>query len=63
MKRTDKARASENKTCRPHKGHEHKHGENCGHKMVKHGDHTDYEHDGHLHRVHGDHVDECKGAN
>jgi hypothetical protein len=49
------------KSCKQHSDHAHKHGENCGHKAVKHGDHTDYEHDGHLHRVHGDHVDECQG--
>jgi len=49
------------KQCKPHPDHNHKHGDSCGHKPVKHGDHTDYEHDGHFHRVHGDHVDECSG--
>ncbi|MBN8662419.1 MAG: hypothetical protein J0M35_18765 [Candidatus Obscuribacter phosphatis] len=39
-----------------HKGHEHKHGAGCGHKVVEHEGHQDYLHDGHLHNVHGDHV-------
>jgi len=47
--------------CKKHEGHTHRHGPECGHKSVKHGDHIDYLHDGHHHRVHGDHVDECKG--
>lgn len=37
---------------------EHKHGENCGHEAVQHGDHVDYLHDGHRHAEHGDHYDE-----
>lgn len=36
----------------------HKHGENCGHKMVQHGDHQDFNHDGQLHKAHGDHFDD-----
>lgn len=41
-----------------HQGHDHRHGENCGHTAVRHEDHVDYLHDGHLHHPHGDHVDE-----
>ncbi len=36
----------------------HKHGGECGHPAVEHGDHVDYVHDGHLHAAHGDHWDE-----
>ncbi len=47
--------------CMPHScnGHEasHKHGPNCGHEAVPHGDHVDYLVDGHLHHPHGDHCD------
>lgn len=32
-----------------HEGHEHVHGEGCGHTAVSHDGHTDYLHDGHLH--------------
>ena len=32
-----------------HPNHEHKHGPNCGHTPVQHGDHVDYLHDGHMH--------------
>lgn len=32
-----------------HEGHEHAHGEDCGHTAVRHDGHTDYLHDGHLH--------------
>jgi hypothetical protein len=35
----------------------HKHGPDCGHAMVPHGDHVDYLVDGHLHHPHGDHCD------
>lgn len=42
-----------------HKGHDHKHGEGCGHKTIEHKDHKDYLHDGHMHNVHGDHVHDC----
>jgi hypothetical protein len=35
----------------------HKHGPDCGHEPVPHGDHTDYLVDGHLHHQHGDHCD------
>jgi hypothetical protein len=40
-------------------GHEksHKHGPNCGHEAIPHGDHVDYLVDGHLHHFHGDHCD------
>jgi len=46
--------------CNDHKNHDHEHGENCGHKKIKHGDHYDYLHDGHMHHPHKDHVDEHK---
>ncbi len=41
-------------------GHEkaHKHGANCGHNAIPHGDHTDYVVDGHLHHPHGGHCDD-----
>lgn len=45
-------------SCNSHNEHDHKHGANCGHTAVKHGDHVDYLHDGHMHHVHGEHVDE-----
>jgi hypothetical protein len=45
-------------SCTVHEKHEHKHGDNCGHKAIRHDDHTDYLHDNHLHHMHGDHVDE-----
>jgi zinc transport system permease protein len=38
--------------------HEHRHGRDCGHRAVEHGDHVDYVHDGHRHAVHGSHYDE-----
>jgi zinc transport system permease protein len=38
--------------------HPHRHGEDCGHVAVPHGDHVDYVHDGHRHAVHGRHYDE-----
>jgi zinc transport system permease protein len=38
--------------------HDHRHGEECGHPAVPHGDHVDYVHDGHRHAVHGSHYDE-----
>jgi hypothetical protein len=41
-----------------HAGHEHQHGEDCGHETVDHGDHTDYVHDGHRHFFHDGHWDE-----
>ena len=34
-----------------HQSHDHKHGPNCGHTAVQHGDHVDYLHDGHLHHA------------
>jgi len=43
-------------------GHEHAHGEGCGHVAFPHGDHTDYAHDGHVHCVDGDYVAECAEA-
>lgn len=41
-----------------HQGHEHQHGEGCGHASEQHGDHVDYLHDGHRHAQHDDHYDE-----
>jgi len=38
--------------------HQHRHGEDCGHPAVAHGDHVDYVHDGHRHADHGSHYDE-----
>ena len=38
--------------------HEHRHGPDCGHTAVPHGDHVDYVHDGHRHAPHGSHYDE-----
>ena len=38
--------------------HAHRHGEDCGHRAVPHGDHVDYVHDGHRHARHGSHYDE-----
>jgi DNA-binding transcriptional ArsR family regulator len=42
-----------------HDGHDHAHGEGCGHVAVPHADHVDYVHDGHLHVAHDGHWDEC----
>jgi hypothetical protein len=41
-------------------GHQknHRHGPNCGHHQVPHGDHVDYLVAGHLHHPHGDHCDD-----
>jgi zinc transport system permease protein len=39
-------------------GHDHVHGEDCGHLAVEHGDHVDYVHEGHRHAPHGEHYDE-----
>lgn len=36
----------------------HKHGADCGHPAIPHGDHTDYLVSGHLHHQHGDHCDD-----
>ena len=44
--------------CTDHKNHGHQHGDECGHKTVKHGGHKDYLHDGHLHHPHDGHYDE-----
>lgn len=41
-----------------HSVEDHKHGQECGHEAVQHGDHVDYKHDGHLHHEHNDHYDE-----
>lgn len=39
-----------------HGDHPHRHGPDCGHTAIRHGDHVDYLHDGHLHRQEGDSV-------
>jgi hypothetical protein len=36
----------------------HKHGPDCGHETVPHGDHLDYLVDGRLQHPHGDHIDD-----
>jgi hypothetical protein len=36
----------------------HRHGADCGHEQVAHGDHVDYLVSGHLHHPHGDHCDD-----
>jgi len=41
-----------------HEGHEHRHGTNCGHRLIEHDGHTDYLHDGCMHHLHDGHVDE-----
>lgn len=41
-------------TDKLHEGHDHVHGEGCGHTAVAHDGHTDYLHDGHLHHQRGD---------
>ncbi len=38
--------------------HPHRHGPDCEHTEIRHGDHTDYVHEGHRHASHGDHYDE-----
>jgi zinc transport system permease protein len=38
--------------------HGHRHGPDCGHQAVPHGDHVDYLHSGHRHAPHGGHYDE-----
>ncbi|MDN5804602.1 MAG: metal ABC transporter permease, partial [Microlunatus sp.] len=38
--------------------HPHRHGPDCEHAEIRHGDHIDYVHEGHRHAVHGDHYDE-----
>ncbi len=43
--------------CGEH-GSEHRHGPNCGHERVPHGDHADYLVGGHLHHEHGGHCDD-----
>ena len=44
--------------CTPEVHCTHKHGPNCGHEAVPHGDHVDYLVDGRLHHPHGDHCDD-----
>ena len=41
-----------------HESNTHRHGPDCGHIAVKHGDHVGYLHDGHLHCAHEGHYDE-----
>ena len=54
---TNPASCTPKHQCAGHpKGH--KHGPNCGHEAVPHGDHVDYLVDGHLHHPHGDHCDD-----
>ena len=49
--------------CHCHHGHEHRHGQQCGHTAIRHEGHVDYLHDGHMHHPHiidgrVDHYDE-----
>jgi len=37
---------------------DHRHGQDCGHPVIPHGDHQDYLVDGRLHHAHGDHCDD-----
>ena len=37
---------------------EHRHGTDCGHESVEHGDHVDYVHGAHRHAAHDGHCDE-----
>lgn len=37
---------------------DHRHGPDCGHPAIPHGDHLDYLVDGRLHHPHGDHCDD-----
>ena len=41
-----------------HEGHDHSHGERCGHTAVMHASHVDYVVDGHLHHAHEGHCDD-----
>jgi hypothetical protein len=43
-------------SCNAHEA-SHKHGPDCGHQAVPHGDHVDYLVDGHLHHPHEGHCD------
>lgn len=36
----------------------HRHGPDCGHEAVRHGDHVDYVVGGHLHHPHDEHCDD-----
>ena len=42
--------------CKAH-ATEHRHGANCGHDAIPHGDHVDYVVNGHLHHPHNGHCD------
>lgn len=46
-------------THHAHSGHDHVHGDACGHVAIRHEGHVDHLHDGHLHREHDGHFDEC----
>ena len=52
----------DDETLLPHvavpEAHPHKHGPDCEHPAIRHGDHTDHVHEGHRHAQHGDHYDE-----
>ncbi|MGW4490834.1 hypothetical protein [Streptomyces sp. NPDC004376] len=41
-----------------HEGHDHQHGEGCGHVSVPHEEHVDYVHGGHRHAAHDGHWDD-----
>lgn len=41
---------------------DHRHGADCGHQTIEHGDHVDYLHGTHRHAEHDDHYDEHESA-
>lgn len=43
-------------SCAGHDG-SHRHGKDCGHQAIPHGDHVDYLVDGHMHHQHDGHCD------
>ncbi len=51
------ANCTPNHKCDAHDGG-HRHGPNCGHEAVPHGDHVDYLVGGHIHHPHGGHCDD-----
>ncbi|MCI0682411.1 MAG: hypothetical protein L0Y71_09920 [Gemmataceae bacterium] len=55
------AQCTPNHNCGEH-DQQHKHGPNCGHPAVPHGDHVDYLVGKHLHHPHGEHCDDHGGV-
>jgi hypothetical protein len=54
---TNPADCTPDHDCAEHES-DHRHGPDCGHEAVRHGDHVDYVVAGHLHRPHDDHCDD-----